>query len=188
MNKELTAQLNEKYPEMFMFHNFRSSNCFEFECGDGWYNLLNVLLGEITIYVKGTIERVEKFEDAREKIDAGLAGTVPKYIVDYIELIDAGKATWPEKVDYPEARQIKEKFATMRVYMHGCDNVIAELCNFAETMTITTCEECGNIGSLRNGTWMKTLCDEHEANRQKKLADQDKLYKAQRAGKMILGR
>jgi hypothetical protein len=36
----------------------------------------------------------------------------------------------------------------------------------AESMSAILCEECGAPGERRHGGWIRTLCDEHEAERQ----------------------
>ncbi len=38
----------------------------------------------------------------------------------------------------------------------------------AESWAGHSCEECGAPGEMRSGGWVKTLCDKHEAERQKK--------------------
>lgn len=40
----------------------------------------------------------------------------------------------------------------------------------AETWAGHTCEKCGNKGERRQGGWIRTLCDEHEAEHQARLA------------------
>ena len=69
MNDKLTAKLNEKYPKMFLFHNFRSANYFIFECGDGWYNIVNTMLNGINSYVQENNDRYWKFDDAETLIN-----------------------------------------------------------------------------------------------------------------------
>lgn len=66
----------------------------------------------------------------------------------------------PEYVDI-EIQQIKEKFGTLRFYYSGGDDYIDGLVRFAEAMTETTCEVCGNKGKIRDTGWIQTLCDEH---------------------------
>jgi hypothetical protein len=70
-----------------------------------------------------------------------------------------------------EVAQVKEKFGGLRVYLHyDVDSLngsrIDELVNAAETMADATCERCGGPGTLRQGGWLLTLCDncqkEHE--------------------------
>jgi len=59
---------------------------------------------------------------------------------------------------------IKEKFGTLRVYFDtGFDShdVISKLVTDAENASCGVCEMCGQPGKIRNGGWIKTLCDEH---------------------------
>lgn len=178
MNKELTAKLNADYPEIFLFHNFRAANCFSFECGDGWYNILNTMFRTIHNYVKANNDKVNQFEEAQDMIDNGFKDQVPDYMLNRMEAINNGNGEYPELMDYPVAQQIKEKFGTMRVYMSGCDKVMAQLTHFAESMSDTTCEDCGNIGKLRSGSWVKTLCDEHEVERQKGIKEREAQFES----------
>ena len=170
MNDKLTAKLNEKYPKMFLFYNFRSANHFIFECGDGWYNILNAMFGNINSYVQHNNNRFNKFAEAQDMVDNGCKDEVPQYLLNHMEAIKNGNGEWPVEMDFPTVKQIKEKFGTLRAYIDGGDNTIAEIIHFAETMSNTTCEECGNIGTQRQGSWMKTLCDRHEIERQTELA------------------
>lgn len=46
MNKENTQRLFEKYPEIFKGTNLPMTQnlmCFGFECGDGWYDIIDTL-------------------------------------------------------------------------------------------------------------------------------------------------
>lgn len=54
MNKELTQQLFEKYPKIFVQKNLpprESLMCFGCEHGDGWYWLLDQLCNSIQSYI-----------------------------------------------------------------------------------------------------------------------------------------
>lgn len=64
--------------------------------------------------------------------------------------------------------QIKEKFGTLRFYMAQSTGEIDGAIMLAETISARTCEECGKPGALRNGPWLKTLCNQHELQRKKK--------------------
>ena len=66
--------------------------------------------------------------------------------------------------------QIKEKFGGLRFYYSGGDETIDGMVSMAESWASKTCETCGKPGLSRNGGWIKTLCDEHEAERQQRLA------------------
>ena len=45
MNPDLTQKLLDKYPKLFSNQQF-----WGFECGDGWYDIINHLCGAITEY------------------------------------------------------------------------------------------------------------------------------------------
>lgn len=63
-------------------------------------------------------------------------------------------------------RQIKEKFGGLRFYYDGGDAEVSGMVRMAEAWADNTCEECGKPGKSRNTGWIKTLCDEHEEQRQ----------------------
>jgi hypothetical protein len=57
--------------------------------------------------------------------------------------------------------QIKEKFGGLRFYYQGGDEQIHGMVRMAEAWAGHTCEECGAPGTIRDGGWIKTLCDTH---------------------------
>ena len=64
--------------------------------------------------------------------------------------------------------QIKEKFGGLRFYYDGGDEQIRGMVQMAEAWADASCEECGAPGKKREGGWIKTLCDHHEAERQQR--------------------
>jgi len=72
-----------------------------------------------------------------------------------------------------EVNQIKEKFGGLRFYYSGGDDEISGMVRMAESWADRSCEECGSIGTTRNGGWIKTLCDRHEAERQERRKQYD---------------
>jgi hypothetical protein len=64
--------------------------------------------------------------------------------------------------------QIKEKFGGLRFYYDGGDDRIQGMVSMAESWADKSCEICGVLGETRNGGWIKTLCDKHEAERQER--------------------
>lgn len=67
--------------------------------------------------------------------------------------------------------QIKEKFGGLRFYYSGGDDAIDGMVRMAESWAARSCEECGAPGKSRDGGWIKTLCDHHEAERQQRKRD-----------------
>jgi hypothetical protein len=66
------------------------------------------------------------------------------------------------------AVQVKEKFGTLRFYMEGEDSRMLDLIQEAERQSASTCEMCGIQGRLREGGWLKTLCDWCAAKRDRR--------------------
>lgn len=80
-------------------------------------------------------------------------------IIDYIEKYNEGK----KDDDKIEIHQIKEKFATLRVYLNRHDNPeLQQLIENAEQEAAKTCETCGtkdNVGLTMQG-WATVICDD----------------------------
>jgi hypothetical protein len=61
---------------------------------------------------------------------------------------------------------IKEKFGTLRIQAlgqppQGISQHYRALEEKYERLSATVCEDCGEPGSLRPGSWMRTVCDAH---------------------------
>lgn len=65
--------------------------------------------------------------------------------------------------------QIKEKFGTLRFYYDGGDETTAGMVRMAEAWADHSCETCGAPGTRRNGGWIRTLCDVHEAEHMEQI-------------------
>jgi len=71
-------------------------------------------------------------------------------------------------VDYycsVQARQVKEKYGTLRFYLSTSDDEIDEFVRIAEDLSAKTCEVTGKPGTLCSTSgdwrgWLKTLCPE----------------------------
>lgn len=63
--------------------------------------------------------------------------------------------------DVPQvvAMQVKEKYGTLRFYVHGGDEYTTGAISMAELMSGRICEICGNKGKIRNDGWITTRCD-----------------------------
>ena len=149
MKEELEKQLVDKYPLIF------NHRC-EISCGDGWYTLIDTLCHTIQGHInsverqhKWALEKNVKLQDA---IAANGQGDTTPYDV-------------PELVEQVIAQQIKEKFGTLRFYISGGDRYIYGAIQMADSMSEHICEECGNPGKRRNGSWIRTLCDDHHVAR-----------------------
>ena len=142
MRQELDQLLCEKYPKMMVNRNksmMETCMCWGFDCGDGWYNILNQLMGNIQHHIDWNNQNFEK---------------------GYKQYKQVSQVTLD---------QVKEKFGTLRFYYTGGDDEISGMVRMAESMSGVTCETCGAPGKSRDGGWIKTLCDHHEAERQQRI-------------------
>jgi len=95
MNKKNTERLFKKYPDLFKHRDdmMASLMCFGFECGDGWYDLINQLCGDISKWYNTNrggipddfyvVQVKEKFGSLRFYITAA-----PKEIHDMISVAE----------------------------------------------------------------------------------------------------
>ncbi|MCX7593177.1 MAG: hypothetical protein N2235_05355 [Fischerella sp.] len=169
MRPDLDKKLVEKYPAIFRDRYGNPKNtamCWGFEHGDGWYHILDILCA--MLYkdynnAKREYERLRRREGTKD-----YTGT----IVDSIRVERARLKMKEEYEKIPVAVQVKEKYGTLRFYVDRSDHAADDLIHFAELMSEVTCEECGNPGRLREGSWIRTLCDQH-ALEQGYIIDED---------------
>ncbi len=139
---EFAKRMEEKYPEMF------SEPYGGFAVGAGWWPIIEALCRQIDSYTKWR-------NNTREAL---LKDNPHKHPI-------------PDAVQQVVVQQVKEKFGGLRFYYNGGDEFIRGLETMAEIWASCSCEECGKPGERRGGGWVRTLCDEHEAERQAKMKE-----------------
>lgn len=182
MNNELDKKLCEKYPKIFKdrYADMRTTAmCWGFECGDGWYNIIDRLCSNIQHHINWS--RKQRLLDLRynralKKALNGdhsalfkffsYGGKITEYTKQSVEY-EVNRATYrnPTKV-IPQvvAEQVKEKFGGLRFYYRGGDSFIEGIATMAESMSYVTCEECGNFGKPNKIGWIRTLCTSHHGS------------------------
>ena len=177
MKKELDEYLCKVYPKMMVNRNKSMQEtcmCWGFECGDGWFQILNQLMGNIQHHLDWKERQREvsiKFNRIAEQLKAGDSTLFDEEYKDMInqeykekrrqQLIDQYPVAIPEPIPQVTLDQVKEKFGTLRFYYQGGDDYIRGLVSMAESMSGVTCEECGKPGTQTPGGWIKTVCIEH---------------------------
>jgi len=151
MKQELDKLLCEKYPKMMVNRNKSMQEtcmCWGFECGDGWFNILDQLMGNIQHHIDWNLRQRQVAVDYNSKAAPESMRTVP------------------ELVPQVTLDQVKEKFGTLRFYYTGGDNYIDGMVRLAESMSGVICEGCGNVGERRGGGWVHTYCTPCEEARE----------------------
>jgi hypothetical protein len=134
MKQELDKLLCEKYPKMMVNRDksmMETCMCWGFECGDGWFTILDQLMSNIQHHIDWNNKNFEKGYKQYKQ--------VPQVTLD----------------------QVKEKFGTLRFYYQGGDDEISGMVRMAESMSAVTCEQCGNPGTTGGQGWISTLCETH---------------------------
>ena len=166
MNRHYDRYLVKKYEPMFRdrYGDMRTTAmCWGFECGDGWFNIINTLCGLICsdwLFAK------EQYEYLQTRIGK------PRYefslIAGYMDIVtedDLAKAK--AKMEKEEARipvitQVKEKFGGLRFYVYGATDEQYAFIRFAESISYKTCEICGDRAKPdRTMGWVTTRCAKH---------------------------
>ena len=143
MEEQKFEELAKRHPDIF-----QKSGDFEFSIGDGWYGIIDTLCGMISY----------RLENAKSRLKYAMENPDARFVKPIAEL-EKDVANAMEEL--PEIAQVKEKFGTLRFYVHGGTEEMRHYIDFAEAMTSCVCEECGNPGKSRSGGWVKVLCNEH---------------------------
>ena len=177
MKQELDKLLCEKYPKMMVNRHKNMQEtcmCWGFECGDGWFNILNQLMGNIQHHIDWKDKQREyarKYNEMATQAKAGNFDLFEETMKDSIdpaykekrlaEIVAGDFRQVPDAIPQVTLDQVKEKFGTLRFYYSGGDEYISGMVTMAEAMSGVTCEECGDPGERRGGGWIYTACDLH---------------------------
>lgn len=143
MTREKAEELLNRYPKFFKDGKPPSTG---FQCRDGWFNLLDNLLGCMYYYCE--MKEMSNYEG-----------------------IDDGKALINGEKVFPYVTYIKEKFGHLSVMTNSGDSHLMGMIQFAGYLSVRTCEFCGtqrNVGQTK-GAWIYTCCELcHEKNERAK--------------------
>jgi len=118
MNFKNTNYLADMYPRLYRDLGADPKNscmAFGFECGDGWFDIINRLSAKLE----------------------------PLGVI---------------------ASQVKEKYGTLRFYVHSATDEAWDLIDEAELESSVTCEVCGEEGETRDDGWVSTMCNKCRAD------------------------
>lgn len=145
MNKKNTQYLFTTYAHLFNPDPKMQNNLmiFGFECGDGWFTLINELCYQLNAHRQWCEACINDYNNKK-----------------------SWTFNWPEErlVKYKHATtiqvvQVKEKFGTLRFYIRGGNDFMDGAIDLAEELSAFICETCGAPGENKeiNG-WWTTMC------------------------------
>jgi hypothetical protein len=136
---------------------------FGFECGDGWYVILDTLFANIAWH----LENENRNRD--NEFQYQWMWTLQAYLrrKHYRKPKLKALSEWiydnaPRKKQAPltlTVTQIKEKFGGLCFYYFGGDKVIEGMVDYAQSISYKTCEFCGttnNVGATKG--WISIIC------------------------------
>jgi len=175
MKRENDEYLCKTYPKIFVDRNAgmmtTTAMCWGFNCGDGWFNIIDHLCYLIQQHVDNMNERNVRMEEFNQMIESCKIGDWTKFDEYYKnfkpEFIELRKTTIlteePRELDLVVgqvvATQVKEKYGTLRFYTNGSDDYVIGLIDMAESLSGVTCEDCGSHAKTSGGGWVYTRCD-----------------------------
>jgi hypothetical protein len=156
MTPELDQHLIEKYPLIF------SQPC-DISIDDGWFDIIDMLCSNIQNHIDNIVMQRGYALNWNKDVND------PEYDwSDKASFIKREEREVPELVEQVVAKQIKEKFGTLRFYYSGGDEYIRGLVSMADSMSSVICEACGIPGKSRSTEkqrWVLVLCDKHAVER-----------------------
>jgi len=184
MKSELQNKLIKRYPQFFQVNRKIYNNNefidgglqelieqkemvlpiqFGFECGNGWYVILETLFAGIEWHLEN--ENRNRANEFKYK----WMWTLQAYLRRKHYKKEKLKAfsEWlyenaPRKKQAPltlTVTQIKEKFGGLCFYYFGGDDEISGMVRFAESLSYSTCESCGTTNEVgQTEGWIYTVC------------------------------
>lgn len=174
MKPELDKKLCTRYPVIFQDRHGDPKNTamvWGFECGDGWYKIIDHLCSLITAHQNSLVHNRtgdEEFNSILAQLKAGNSTPFDEYYKTFSpeyreqrkkQMLEEGPRELKEIFPIV-AVQVKEKFGGLRFYIDGGDETVHSYINFAESLSYHTCEFCGSnqdIGQTTSG-WITTMC------------------------------
>ena len=184
MKQELEEQLYNKYPKLFKERGLpMTETCMYWGCdhGDGWFNILDRMCYLIQNHInqsRSSAYYMKKYNRALKQAIGGndrnlrfhykKLGHKDEAIESFVKRDLENKAfrqSFREVAPQLIFTQIKEKYGTLRVYSAGGDQYCDGVISMSTSMSAITCEECGMPAKIRDGGWIRTLCDNCEEAR-----------------------
>lgn len=164
MNRHYDRYLVAKYKPLYQNRNApmtQTAMCWGFEVGNGWFDIINKLSYFLCYdWLQAQSNVNHKTSRLGQTLFTG-EQTKYNYLVTTQHVIDALAKQDAAYKAVPMAVQIKEKYGTLRFYVHGATEQQYAYIEFAEALSANVCEVCGDRGSRRGYGWITTRCNKH---------------------------
>ena len=165
MNKHLDDYLCKKYPKIFVERNMpmnQTCMCWGFP-GDGWFHIIDALCENIQHHLDQMVYRPKDgwFNQLKDKTRTFLMNRFPRISYETLnKLLHVEWGYYPSGIPQVVAKQVKEKFGTLRFYYSGGDDYISNIVSFTEYLSGRICENCGAMNEKvgHTGGWITTVC------------------------------
>lgn len=169
MRKEYDDSLVNNYPNLYKDRFISMQNtsmCWGFECGDGWFSIINNLSQKLEKLIleipKLSIREVFSICNFLQAIKFLFLWSIQRVLKTNFRFVEYISTELNIRQHY-RASQVKEKFGSLRFYMNYSTPEMDKLIDEAEKESALTCEECGKSGKPRSKGkgWLYTACNEH---------------------------
>jgi hypothetical protein len=188
MTQELYDKLCKKYPKIFEGRKKsikQSLIPFGFECGDGWYNIIDILcsnlqwntdknskdyviknklLRKLIPFLRNIFMKIPGKYNLKRHRQINPMVYIRSFLVGFLdELRRRQEFIYIESDRYPQiiATQVKEKFGGLRFYVKGASEQQHAVISLIESLSYRVCEKCGSMKDIgRTDGWISTLCKE----------------------------
>lgn len=159
VSAKLEPKIKEIKGEVEKTPNLKCENCFRPRAWHWWFVFVGYVAKWFYILTRWLPSIPKNYRKVKENVKKlGAYGYKFKWSVvfrkPYKSVCCSGF-----RVPYPCAVQVKEKFAGLRIYMTYYNKELENIISEAEKRSYTICERCGADGEVREGGWIKTLCD-----------------------------
>ena len=157
----------------------QTAMCWGIDTGDGWYNIIYSACRLIQFHINEKRRARARALKYNRLLDKALKGN-EKPLSDYYHNIyrdNAAKIMFANAIKNPKMEnvpakmhqisftQVKEKFATLRIYTDYSDDYIDGVLDMASAASSKTCEVCGAAGKIYGQYWLYALCSTHATDR-----------------------
>ena len=171
MSPEKEKYLTDHYPWFFTIQERYKPNIpkgFKFECGDGWFDILDLLFDRMSYDLKAALRNQDAAQMSYNKLwRAYRDGTLldlPRLRKLETALFHADRELDNERAKVPEIVSVENRLGLLRVKVKGTPAHQA-MADMAYDFSTRTCEECGAKAYF---CWAEskqqpkqTLCPEH---------------------------